>query len=48
MIQLSADNQALLAEIMRERARKIDEEIARLQAERRDIEAWLAEHEHQA
>ncbi len=45
---LSPESKALLVEIMRERRRKAEAEIAKLQQEVRDLDAWLAEHDPEA
>lgn len=42
--KLSPEGRELLAEIMRQRAEKIPAEIAKLEAELRDVNAWLAKH----
>ena len=41
---LSPESRALLAEVMRERLARVDAEIARLEQDREDLVAWLAEH----
>jgi CCR4-NOT transcriptional regulation complex NOT5 subunit len=43
--QLSAEDHALLVEIMRKRRANVEAEIDRLQRERDDLDAWLAEHD---